>query len=147
MDGETTPYDPRVTTPRGFWIAAAIAGALVLGMTLTPDSPWLFRLLADGLDHPGPTVLSRALNVLLFVPLGAVIGTRLRPRWLWLVVALSVSVEIAQHLLAERNPDVLDVATNTIGGVLGYLLARWWAGRRGSSADSSSHENVAPRDG
>jgi hypothetical protein len=127
-----------VTTPRSFWLAAAIGGALVLGMTLTPDAPWLFRLMADGLDHPGPTVLARVLNVLLFVPLGAVIGTRLRPRWLWLLVALSVAVETAQFLLSERNPDVMDVVTNTLGGVLGYLGGRWWARRRGRSTDAET---------
>jgi glycopeptide antibiotics resistance protein len=124
-----------VTTPRSFWIAAAVGGALVLGMTLTPDAPWLFRLMADGLEHPGPTVLARVLNVLLFVPLGAVIGTRLRPRWLWLLVALSVTVETTQFLLADRNPDVMDVVTNTLGGVLGYVAGRWWTHRRERATD------------
>jgi glycopeptide antibiotics resistance protein len=131
-------------TPRSFWLAAAIGGALVLGMTLTPDSPWLFRLMADGLEPPGPTVLSRILNVVLFMPLGAVIGTRLRPRWLWLLVALSVSVEAVQLLLADRNPDVLDIVTNSLGGVLGYLLGRWWARRRGQAADVEPSRSAAP---
>ena len=67
-------------------------------------------------------------NVMLFMPLGF-LGSRLLTQWRWTnwlmagVVAAS-AVEMSQMLfLSRRDPSVSDVIANTLGIVLGYLLA------------------------
>jgi hypothetical protein len=130
-------------TPRTFWIVLGVTVVLVLGMTLTYEPPWLYRWMARELDDPASVVLARALNVVLFVPIGAVLGTRVRPRWLWLVVALSTGVELLQWWLPERHPALLDIATNSAGGALGYLLGHRWRHHRertaGELEDTEEH--------
>jgi glycopeptide antibiotics resistance protein len=117
------------------WLALA-AVVLVLAMTLTFDPPWLFQQLAELLDgHVSGWLIARVLNVLLFVPLGIAIGVWRRPRLLLGAVALSVGVELTQHLLPERSPDVWDVVTNTAGALLGYGAVRVWRRRRWGSTD------------
>jgi VanZ family protein len=71
-------------------------------------------------------------NVLLFLPLGGLIGFRLARRGtglgMILVVAavsglaLSASVECAQLFLPGRVPSLVDLATNTAGAALGALV-------------------------
>jgi glycopeptide antibiotics resistance protein len=136
---------------RGLVVAlSAVAIVLVLAMTLTPDPPWLFRVLADLLDPWVPAgSVARLLNVLLFVPLGLAIGLWRRPWWLLGAAAGSVAIELTQHLLDERSPDVLDVVTNTLGAALGYLAGRWWRARSGSAtggpAEEGSTAGAGPR--
>jgi glycopeptide antibiotics resistance protein len=130
---------------RTFRLAVVVAVVLVLAMTLTLEPPWLFRRAASELDGTESLLLSRVLNVVLFVPLGVAIGSRLRPRWLWLVVGLSVTVELAQLALEDRNPDVLDIVTNSAGGVLGYLAGRWWTRRRRSSGTGRDAHDLRSR--
>jgi glycopeptide antibiotics resistance protein len=129
----TDPDPRRGGPPRALVVGLSVAAvALILAMTLTPEPPWLFRTLAPRLDPAvSGLVLARALNVLLFVPLGLAIGLWHRPWWLLGAVALSVAVELTQFLLDARSPDPLDVVTNTLGAALGYGVARWW--RRSSA--------------
>ncbi|MGY2743206.1 VanZ family protein [Arthrobacter sp. UYCu723] len=68
-----------------------------------------------------------ASNVLLFVPLGALVVRILGRRCWWAGVAagmlLSGLIELAQLLfLPARYPTLLDVAANTAGATLGSLL-------------------------
>ncbi|WP_428261883.1 VanZ family protein [Haliangium sp.] len=76
-----------------------------------------------------------ATNILLFMPLGALMAARLgRTRlrwkswWLTLGVFVSLAVEIAQAF-TDRSPDPVDLVTNGGGYVLGFLLV-WGAVRR-----------------
>jgi glycopeptide antibiotics resistance protein len=69
-----------------------------------------------------------ATNVLLFLPLGALVALRrgtLRrgpwSAWLMLGTAVSVSLEVAQAF-TDRWPDPVDLLTNTGGYLLGYAL-------------------------
>ena len=86
-----------------------------------------------------------AANVMLFVPFGwcAALGWR---RWHALVIPagilISVAIEAGQGLLlAERTSSVLDVVANTLGTVVGWLIARPW--RR--PAPRRTWEVVGPR--
>lgn len=67
-----------------------------------------------------------ALNVLLFVPLGALVAVLTGWAW-WRVVLLamvtSASVELVQVVL-DREPTWVDVAANTAGAWVGVLLVR-----------------------
>lgn len=69
-----------------------------------------------------------AANVVMFVPLGFLIALALPWRAVWLtfvlVPALSAAIEWAQgQFLAERFVSAQDVIANSIGGVLGAVLA------------------------
>jgi hypothetical protein len=66
-----------------------------------------------------------ARNILLFLPFGAalaLLGVRLRVATL-LALALTLAVESAQlWLVPGRDPTLSDVLSNTLGGLLGFLL-------------------------
>lgn len=69
-----------------------------------------------------------ASNVLLFVPLGALMVWLLGRPYAWVALAagllLSSMIELAQFLfLPARYPTLADVAANTSGAALGSLLA------------------------
>lgn len=63
-------------------------------------------------------------NLLLFVPFGVYLGALL-PRWRWGRVALvaagaSVTLEVAQYVLATGSSDTADVLLNTAGALAGF---------------------------
>ena len=93
----------------------------MLALTVFPGSPAPYRWLVDEVGAPlGPDGLAAALNVLLFIPIGAMIALTRRRRLLWLAPALSVTIEMIQWLIPERNPDPRDVVFNTAGALIGY---------------------------
>jgi VanZ like family len=68
------------------------------------------------------------LNIVLFLPLGmSLSGLLSQKRWkkllliLGICAGLSISVELLQLFLPGRNPNLLDVISNSLGGILGYL--------------------------
>lgn len=68
-------------------------------------------------------------NVWIFLPFGLYLGM-LKPAWsfgrkLLAVVALSVTYEVLQYVLAIGASDITDVITNTLGGAAGLLLFMW----------------------
>lgn len=120
-------------------VALVAAFTFIAALTLAPGSPAPYRLLAALVSpwiDPGP--LAVALNVLLFVPLGAVIAWFGRPRLLLVALLASVFVELCQVLLPGRHPLLIDVATNTLGSCLGYLaviVGRRMVERRAAQPD------------
>lgn len=69
-----------------------------------------------------------AANVLLFVPLGALVAWIIGRGYWWVGAAAglltSCAIELAQFLfLPERYPTVADVLANSLGALLGALLA------------------------
>ncbi len=103
-------------------VALVAAIAFIAALTLTPGSPAPYQSLADLLSPwIAPWPLAVVLNVLLFVPLGAVIAWFGRPWLLLMAFMASVVIELTQTLLPGRNPLLLDVVTNTLGACLGYL--------------------------
>ena len=73
-------------------------------------------------------VVELASNVILFVPLGALLARILGARLWWGGAAvgflLSILVELAQLVfLPARFPSVIDVAANTLGALVGALSA------------------------
>ena len=79
-------------------------------------------------DWFGYAALEFSANIALFVPLGFLIFFLLpRSRW-WLALlvcpALSIVIEVIQGLaLSQRFATVSDVVANTLGGLVGALVA------------------------
>ncbi|MGN8554155.1 UNVERIFIED_CONTAM: VanZ family protein [Microbacterium sp. SLM126] len=127
-----------ISTTRGRGIRLLLAGAfaaIVTLLTLAPPSiaaplRGLFVRSLVEVGHPLLIALpfgdiDDALNLLLFVPLGATLALLL-PRRLWVVAilaafALSVAVEFAQRSIPGRVPDGDDVLWNTVGATVGVL--------------------------
>jgi VanZ family protein len=73
-------------------------------------------------------VVEFGANIVMFLPLGLLVALAL-PRWLlWfsplLCASLSLGIELCQALLLpHRFASILDVAANTLGAILGTLIA------------------------
>jgi VanZ family protein len=107
-----------------------------------PASFWIFgrEPKLEPFRHLNPR--DAIANVLLYVPLGFLLGTLGRhPRGgrsalaaLALVAGVSASMEAAQFFISTRNPSINDVILNTVGGGLGFAVARlvggWGRGAR-----------------
>ena len=72
-------------------------------------------------------------NVVLFAPLGAVLRARGAELGQATVrgLALSLAIELTQLGIPGRTTSVDDVLLNTLGVVVGYLLAARWPARSG----------------
>jgi VanZ family protein len=120
-------------------LVACVTATLVL--TLSPiDDATEIQLLpfSDVVEALLPPVdparlLTETANILLFVPLGAVLGLRGYRLGTTAAIglALSAAVEFAQLLLVSgRTTSVDDLLLNTLGAVLGSLaLSRWLPAR------------------
>lgn len=71
-------------------------------------------------------------NVVMYLPLGLLLGLMLRSRTWWafagaalVVLGVSLTFELGQVFVARRVPALNDIICNTVGGVLGLWLARW----------------------
>lgn len=67
-------------------------------------------------------------NIVMFIPLGFLLGLALPARVWWLALiaspAISIAIEMTQAgLLTERFATASDVIANTLGGLFGTLLA------------------------
>lgn len=67
-------------------------------------------------------------NVLVFVPLGVYIQF-LKPQWSFLVkmlfgLCISFIFEILQYIFSIGASDITDIIDNTLGGIIGILLAK-----------------------
>ena len=139
-DDEWPPEDdPGPAWPAARWVLLAMWLAVVAYMTLNASQPhgdidaFLRRVLRaiTGHDSGASTTTGRweeLGNVALFVPLGLFVTLALRrpQRWLAPVIclAMSVAVELLQAVVVTtRHASLQDIAENTLGGVIGWLLA------------------------
>ncbi len=103
--------------------------------------PWLAAVaVATLVPHRGPGtepalaciicgergVADALLNVIMFMPLGALLALRGTPLRAAALAAflLSVLIEGAQLMIPGRDPSLGDVTFNTLGGLAGFTLAR-----------------------
>ncbi|WP_370651841.1 VanZ family protein [Microbacterium sp.] len=84
---------------------------------------WYAKGLPTWIDY---SVIERFANVLLYVPLGALLLAVARPHRWWLAVSISIGVsltiESAQLALGERVPSLVDVTMNSLGAVIGIAF-------------------------
>jgi glycopeptide antibiotics resistance protein len=115
-------------------VALVASLAAIVSLTLVPmDDPHKVRLvpLSDIADAFTPSLdasllVGDLLNILLFVPLGAVLRLRRVPlgKTVLAALALSAAVELAQAtVVSGRTTSVDDVLLNVLGAALGHLLA------------------------
>ncbi len=121
-------------------IALVVYGLLVIAATLTPVAPdrpisgLLRRLISAAHNHGVPRFIDYGLieftaNIAMFIPLTLIVAWLL-PRHLWWAAAIvgswsSFAIESAQHfLLPGRFASVLDILSNSLGSLLGALIAR-----------------------
>ncbi|GAA2238698.1 VanZ family protein [Herbiconiux moechotypicola] len=120
---------------RRFAPALIAVWAVAVGyMTLRPGTGLGVRLnLVPILFDGTGSAIDAVLNVFVFVPLGlllAAAGVRMRVA-LPLAFAVTLGIETTQYLTdLGRTADVNDLITNTLGAVLGWVVAhriRLWA--------------------
>lgn len=111
--------------------------ALVGWLTLSPvsgsDQFSLLWRLADFFERHRATEwitfnhIEFAANVAMFVPIGLFFVLLLGRRQWWLAIALgvllTVGIELAQQNIANRVSDPRDLVANSLGAILGTLLA------------------------
>ncbi|HEU4630909.1 MAG TPA: VanZ family protein, partial [Gemmatimonadaceae bacterium] len=106
------------------FLPAALAAIALATLTPGEPGPHVFPLTCLVCGPAGGADVAR--NVLLFLPFGAALAlrsTRLRTA-LALSLALTLLVESAQlWVVPGRDPTLSDVLANTLGGLLGYLIA------------------------
>jgi VanZ family protein len=123
---------------RAEWIALAAVLAVILTIVLWPtpvDRPYdggLHGTLAELYRYGLPsfvdyTFVETAANVVMFLPLGALIASVSLPRLWWtsgvLGLALSLSIEFTQaEFLPQRLASVSDLVANTGGAILGGAI-------------------------
>jgi len=98
------------------WVLSELTLRLYIVSAYDLHLPWLL-----------PEHFGYLLNVLLFVPFGALVV--LIARWPWWVAALvataaSAAIEVVQYLpVLHRQATLADVISNGLGGLLGAVLA------------------------
>lgn len=120
----------------GLFAVYVVAAAAILLWPTRVDAPFdsgLFAALRALHDHGIPSFVDYAFvesgaNVLMFVPLGFLLTAILSRRMSWLPTiigsAASAAGELAQLLfLPNRVASIQDVAANTVGALIGTLLA------------------------
>jgi glycopeptide antibiotics resistance protein len=117
-------------------VLLAVLAAGVLALILSPvpifgDQKRIYQLAIDLHEAGWPywinfAFFERMANVVLFIPVGALLAATLPRRMQWLalilVLVLAAGLETAQLLLAERRSSILDVVLNTAGGAVGVGL-------------------------
>ena len=67
------------------------------------------------------------MNVVVFIPVGMILGSWLRVKGSWLVVTIigcgiSITIEALQFFLMRGFSEVDDVLHNTMGCIIGYMM-------------------------
>lgn len=103
-----------------WWALGVVLVAAVWVLSLAPRVPSIGVQNGDKIGH----LLAYGLQVLWF-------GWLLSRRWLWAVLLLFIAqgalLEGLQGLTGYRQPDLWDIAANTVGACIGFALA-WLSG-------------------
>jgi hypothetical protein len=97
-----------------------------------PASCWAVRHEPKLAPLVGLDLADATRNVVMYIPLGCLLGLMMRTRNAWAfsallltVAAVSVAFETAQLFVPKRFPSVDDLIFNTLGGALGLSLGFW----------------------
>ena len=87
---------------------------------------WSYKAIQDGRED---LLAENIMNVVVFVPVGMIIGSLLRVKGSWLIammvgMGISLSIEAMQYFFHRGFAETDDVFHNTIGCIVGYLLVK-----------------------
>jgi len=85
---------------------------------------WSYKAIQEGRED---LLAENIMNVIVFIPIGMILGSLLRVKGSWLVALLigcsiSITVEALQFWFMKGFSEVDDVMHNTIGCIAGYIL-------------------------
>lgn len=85
---------------------------------------WSYEAIQNGRQD---LIAENAMNVIVFIPIGMVLGSLLRIKGSWLIslvtgLIISGSIEALQYFLKRGFSEFDDVIHNTIGCIIGYIL-------------------------
>lgn len=74
-------------------------------------------------------VIENVMNIVVFIPIGALLGSLLRVKGSWLIalmvgMVISISIEAMQFFFHKGFAETDDVMHNTLGCILGYMLVK-----------------------
>ena len=83
---------------------------------------WSYRAYFSGESQ---LLVENVMNVVVFVPIGILLGSLIRVRGSWLItlavgLGISVSIEAMQYFLKRGFAELDDVIHNTVGCLIGY---------------------------
>ena len=116
-----------VRRSRAFRLALAVTLGAILSGTLFPSGGEKPAPMLDCLVCGERGVAAIITNIILFLPLGALLelaGWRLSQLCL-AAAALSAAIELAQLFIPGRDSSLSDVLSNTCGAAVGWLLLRY----------------------
>ncbi len=132
---------PRKSGARLGLVSVLFAGytAFILVVTLSPsqvDSSvqgWVYRFVAAAQRLGAPAwfdydAVEFSANVGMFIPFGFMLALLLPAQWAWVSIlaaaALSTGIEFFQkEFLPQRVFDPRDIIANSLGGLVGFILA------------------------
>ena len=87
---------------------------------------WSYKAIQEGRIELLP---ENIMNVVVFIPVGMILGSLLRVKGSWLVALLigcsiSITIEALQFWFMKGFSEVDDVMHNTFGCILGYILVK-----------------------
>lgn len=87
---------------------------------------WSYKAIQDGREN---LLAENIMNVIVFIPIGMILGSLLRVKGSWLVALLigcsiSVTIEILQFFFMRGFSEVDDVMHNTVGCLLGWFMVK-----------------------
>lgn len=94
----------------------------VVGSNFSPL--WSYAAIKNGKED---LIVENIMNVVVFVPVGMMLGSLLRVKGLWLIVlatglCISCSIEALQYFLKRGFSEVDDVFHNTLGCLIGFMI-------------------------
>lgn len=142
---------PTSGTVRTRIVVVGVIYVLMVGLILLSPIKvtFLFEGFLDSVDQTYPAsreALEIGANILLFVPAGWLAANLLPQRKRWLVLlgaaVISMGVEMIQAVcLPERVPSPVDVLANTLGAVVGLIVAAitptQWLRRTGRATETN----------
>lgn len=87
---------------------------------------WSYEAIENGRSE---LLVENIMNVVVFVPIGMMLGSLLRVKGSWLIammvgMGISLSIEAMQYFFHRGFAETDDVMHNTIGCILGYMLVK-----------------------
>ena len=116
---------------------------MVLAATAIPIELRLPTYEASGISVSTEFVSDVLANIVGYVPVGIVFWDRGPLRTVTTAAGISIFAEIAQLVMAHRDPSIVDVISNVVGAILGLVIASHWKIRLPALAVTQRKSQIA----